>query len=219
MTKRPLPTIGVDKYTFFAVTEDTEGAVTYGEAHSLPGTVEIVPTDAGGSDVFDADNGAYDICTYIEKMGHDITNADIPPEVDALWRGLETKNGVVEVGNEAKTVYFGVAWRILKSDGTYRYVRYYKGAYSFASNVGGKTKPSSGAPERQTAKATYTALQRISDGKYFSYIDTDMLPEGTTTEQFEEKWFSDMSYYPVTANTQDPTGTDTEGTDEEANEL
>ena len=95
--RKPLPTIGVDKYTFFAVKTDTSEGATYGDPYNLRGTVEIAPTDAGGSDVFDADNGAYETSNYIEKLGHDITNADIPPEVDSMWRGLTQKDGVVEV--------------------------------------------------------------------------------------------------------------------------
>ena len=195
--KKPLPTIGVDKYTFFKVLTDTVEGATYYTPYNLKGTVEIAPTDSGGSDVFDADNGAYETSSYIEKLGHDITNADIPPEVDALWRGLERKNGLVEVSSDLKTVYFGVAWRILKSDGTYRYVRYYKGSYSFASNVGGKTKPSSGEPEKQTAKATYTAVQRDFDNNYYACFDESDLPDGITREAFEEEWFTDMNYYPT----------------------
>ena len=194
--KKPLPTIGVDKYTFFNVVSDTEEGTEYGSAVSLPGTVEIAPTDAGGTDVFDADNGAYETTSYIENIGHEITNADIPPEVDVLWRGLEQKNGVVEVGDAVSTVYFGVAWRILKSDGTYRYVRYYKGSYSFASNTGGKTRPSSGSIDRQTATATYTAVKRSSDDNYYAYIDEADIPKGITREEFEKEWFSDMNYYP-----------------------
>ena len=197
MNKRPLPTIGVDRYTFFKVESDTESGITYGDAVRLKGVVEIAPTDAGGSDIFDADNGAYEAASYIEKIGHEITNADIPPEVDAAWRGITPNNGVLEVGNDTKTVYFGVAGRILKSDGTYRYVRYYKGAYSFASNVGGKTKPSSGSIERQTAKATYSAVQRDFDGKYYAYFDEADLPEGVTKAELEEKWFTDLLYYPA----------------------
>lgn len=197
--RRPLPTIGVDRYTFFNVVSDTAEGTEYGEAYALKGTVEIAPTDSGNADVFDADNGAYETTSYIEKLGHDITNADIPPEVDAMWRGLERKNGLVEVNNELKTAYFGVAWRILKSDGTYRYVRYYKGSYSFASNVGGKTKPSSGAPEKQTAKATYTAVQRDFDNNYYAYFDEADLPEGITKETLEEKWFTDLNWYPGAA--------------------
>ena len=195
--KRPLPTIGVDKYTFFPLTEDTAESLTYGTAVSLPGTVEIAPTDTGGSDVFDADNGAYCTETYIEKMGHDITNADIPPEVDAMWRGIELKNGLVSVTNAVGTKYFAVAWRILKPDNTYRYVRYLKGSYSFASNVGGKTKPSQGASEKQTAKATYTAVQTIKDGTVYEYIDQDNLPDKLTREAFETEWFKDPTYTPV----------------------
>ena len=54
MNKKPLPTIGVDKYTFFKVNEDSVSGTEYGEAYNLKGTVEIAPTDSGGSDVFDA---------------------------------------------------------------------------------------------------------------------------------------------------------------------
>lgn len=196
--RKPLPTIGVDKYTFFKLISDEAEGAEYDAAYSLRGTVEISPTDAGGSEVFDADNGAYATSNYIEKIGHEITNADIPPEVDAMWRGLEMKNGLVEVGNDNKTVYFGVAWRIKKADGTYRYVRYYKGSYSFASNVGGKTAPSSGSPENQTAKATYTAVQRDFDGNYYAYFDEADLPEDVTKETLETEWFSDMNWYPTT---------------------
>ncbi|MCC8169723.1 MAG: hypothetical protein LIO59_05085 [Oscillospiraceae bacterium] len=195
--KKPLPTIGVDRYTFFNIVSDDENGAEYGEGVNLKGIVEIAPTDAGSSDTFDADNGAYETTTYIEKIGHEITNADIPPEVDAVWRGLERNNGVVEVGNDTATVYFGVAWRILKSDVTYRYVRYYKGSYSFASNVGGKTKPSSGSIDKQTAKATYTAVQRDYDNKYYAYFDESDLPDGITGDELAENWFSDMNWYPT----------------------
>lgn len=196
--RKPLPTVGVSNYTFFKLlTDDAEGT-TYDTPYHLRGTVEISPTDSGGSDTFDADNGAYETTSYIEKLGHEISNADIPPEVDAMWRGLEQKNGVVEVSNDTKTVYFGVAWRILKSDGTYRYVRYYKGSYSFASNVGGKTKPSSGSIDKQTAKATFTAVQRDFDNNYYAYFDEADLPSGITKETLEEKWFTDLNWYPTT---------------------
>lgn len=196
MNNKPLPTIGVDKYTFFKVlTDDSEGT-TYGEPYTLKGTVQISPTDNGGEDTFDADNGAYEIETYIEKIGHEIENADIPPEVDAMWRGLEKKNGAVLVSKLVTRNYFGVAWRILKSDGTYRYVKYFKGTYSFASNVGGKTKPSSGAAEKQTAKATFTAVHRDSDDGVYMYIDQNDVELGstyTTISDFETAWFSDMN--------------------------
>ena len=156
--RKPLPTIGVDKYTFFAVLTDTSEGATYGDPYNLRGTVEIAPTDAGGSDVFDADNGAYETSNYIEKLGHDITNADIPPEVDSMWRGLTQKDGVVEVGNDTKTVYFVPVENYGKSDFcSYRVCKILQRVpSSFASNVGGKTKASSGAPEKQTAKATYS---------------------------------------------------------------
>ena len=195
MKKKPIPTIGVDKYTFFKLNSDGAEGVSYGAPYSLEGTVQISLTDNGGADTFDANNGAYEVETYIEKMGHDIENADITPEVDAMWRGLEAKNGAVVVGKPSGTVYFGVAWRLLKTDGTYRYVKYFKGSYSFASNLGGKTRPSTGAAEKQTAKANYTAVQRDYDDMIYMYIDQSDVETGDdyeTIEEFEEAWFSDM---------------------------
>ncbi len=200
------PKIGVERYTFFAVESDTAEGIIYKEPYHLRGTVEISPTDNGGSDVFDADNGPYDVINYIEKRGHELTNADIPPEVDAMWRGLEMKDGVLSVGYEGNTVYFGVAWKVkLKMPGKtgFRYIRYKKGTYSFASNVGGKTAPSEGAPERQTAKATYTAVKPDYDGICYEYIDETDLPEGVTAAELEEKWFTDMNWYP--GKTTEPT--------------
>ena len=117
---KPKPRIGVDMYTIFEVKSDTAEAITYGDGVTIPGTVEIAPTDNGSTDVFDADNGAYDVEDYVEKLGHEITNADIPPEVDAMMRGIELKDNGVEVGKKTNAPYFGVAWRVTKSNGHYR---------------------------------------------------------------------------------------------------
>lgn len=195
---KPMPTIGVDRYTFFPLTTDELGQEpVYGEAVHLPGTVEIAPSDSGQTDVFDADNGAYYSDSFTDSMGHEITNADIPPEVDAMWRGLTLNNGLLEVSGDEVAPYFGVAWRIAKAGGGYRYVRYYKGTYGFASSVGGTTKPSQGASEKQTSTATYTAVKRLSDGRTYAYIDDNQLPEGVTKETLETEWFSDMTWEPT----------------------
>lgn len=200
MNNKPMPTIGVSDYTFFKLIEDSAetGKATYEEGVKLPGTVEIAPTDSGATDTFDADNGAYYVEEYIEKMGHDITNADIPSEIDNIWRGLESVSGGTEVGKMTNAPYFGVAWRIQKAGGGVRFVRYYKGKYGFASNVGGKTKPSTGASEKQTAKATYSAICRDCDEKAYYYLDSDNLPEGVTVETVMENWFTDLNWYPTT---------------------
>lgn len=194
--KKPMPRIGVDNYTIFEVKTDTTEGTTYGDAVTIPGTVEIAPTDNGATDTFDADNGPYSVEDYLEKMGHEITNADIPPEVDAMMRGIERKDNGVEVGKNTKAPYFGVAWRVKKQNGSFRLVRYYKGKYGFASPVGAKTKPSEGAAEKQTAKATFSAVARDFDDNYYYYLDTDDLPDTVTEETALEKWFTDMNWYP-----------------------
>ncbi len=198
--RKPKTTIGVSQYTIFPVDEDASTGTTYLDAIPVPGTVEIAPTDSGNAENFDADDEPYEVDSYIESMGHELTNADIPPEVEAVIRGLTLKDNGVEYDKDAsgKVPYCGVAWRVLKSDGHYRLVRYYKGKYAFASNVGGQTKPSEGAPEHQTATATYAAVPRDSDDKIYYYLDTDNLPESVSEAEAIENWFTDLNWYPST---------------------
>ena len=188
--------IGVDCYTFFEVKEDTAEGTTYGDAYQFPGTIEIAPTDEGGNETIDADNGAFETLSYVGNIGHELTRVDIPPEVDAMWRGLKPdKSGGVEVGTDVKAPYFGVAWRTERADGSHRYFRCYKGRYGFASKVGARTKPANGAPEHSEATATYTAVKRISDGMLYYYLDDSGLDD-TKKEEIATEWFKDMNYKP-----------------------
>lgn len=198
--RKPKTTIGVSQYTIFPVDEDASTGTTYLDAIPVPGTVEIAPTDSGNAENFDADDEPYEVDSYIESMGHELTNADIPPDVEAVIRGLDLKDNGVEYDKDTpgKAPYCGVAWKVRKSDGHFRLVRYYKGKYAFASNVGGQTRPSQGAPEHQTATSTYVAVPRDSDGKIYYYLDTDNLPEGVSEAEALENWFTDLSWYPST---------------------
>lgn len=197
--------IGVDKYTFWELTEDTPAGAVYGPAYQFPGTIQVTLTDSSGTSVIDADNGAYEAIAYTEKIGHELENVGIPPEVDAMWRGVKPDEfGGVTYGKNTKQPYFGAAFRLEMAAGWHRYFRCYKGLYSFASNASGKTKPSSGAPEHQTGKASYTALNRDFDGAvYYILDDRDMTDEQKA--EIAEKWFEDINYLPTKTTTPDTT--------------
>lgn len=206
--KKPYRTMGVSDYTFWELETDDKatGKATYGDAYTLPGTVQITPTDSGGIQVFDADNVAFEIDSYVEKMGHDIENTDVPPQVDKMWRGLNPDDLGVSVDQDtfSKSPHFAVAWKIKSGGGNYRLVKYFKGKYGFASNVGAKTANSEGAPEKQTAKASFTATFRDCDGKGYYYLDTGDLPDSIDKNEVITKWFSEVDYCP-TVTTVTPT--------------
>lgn len=198
--KKPYRTMGVSDYTFWKMKTDDKanGTATYEDAYTLPGLVQITPSDSGGTQVFDADNTAYEIDSYVEKMGHEIENADVPPQVDKMWRGLNPDDLGVLIDNDTfgKTPNFAVAWKIKSGGGNYRLVKYFKGKYGFASNVGAKTANSEGAPEKQTAKASFTATFRDCDGKGYYYLDTGDLPDNVDKDEVIAKWFSEVDYVP-----------------------
>ena len=199
--KKTSSTIGVDKYTFWELTEDALTGAVYGPAYQFPGTISVTLTDSSGTSVIDADNGAYEALSYTEKIGHDLENVDIPPEVDALWRGVEPDEfGGVAYDKNTKQKYFAAAFRLEKAGGWHRYFRCYKGIYSFAPSANGKTKPSSGAPEAQTAKASYAALNRDYDDKVMYILDDrDMTDEQRA--EIAVKWFEDPDWFPTKATT------------------
>lgn len=200
--RKPMPIIGIDKYTFFKVSRDSADGIEYEEPYRLPGMVEITMTDTGGSDLFDADNGAYAAEAYTENIGHEVEMANIPAEIDAMWRGLKTKNDAMVMDMSSDVPYFGVAWRLKMLNNKHRYFKCFKGSYAFASSVGGKTKPSSGASDKKTATATYTAVQPDYTDIIYMYIDEEDVKVGTgsgtdtdtfaTIKAFEDAWFADM---------------------------
>lgn len=194
---KPLPTIGVDKFTYFPlVTELTTGSV-YSQGTTLPGTVSVEITDTAGTANFDADNVAYESAAYTENGGFTLTNASIPPDVAAEWRGMPRMAGAYVQRGVSRDAYFGVAWRVLISSGKHLYYKSFKGKFAFADAVGATTKPSSGAPTFKTSTATYSRLSR-ADEMQFAYIMEDNIEPllGISVAEFEEKWFTDGNYCP-----------------------
>ncbi|GHU54528.1 hypothetical protein AGMMS49975_15050 [Clostridia bacterium] len=197
MGYQPLPTIGFDKYTYWNLLTDTPTGRTYGAAKSLLGNVSVEPTDTANTETFDADNVAYASFPYIENEGHTLTGADITPEVYADFTGVSLDESGGYEPDRGNTPQFAVAWRLMKSDKTFRYVRYNKGIFSTPPNVGGTTKPSQGAPTFGTATVTYKALDTIFGKKYYFIDESAILALGLTIEEFEAEFFNDPNYKPA----------------------
>jgi phi13 family phage major tail protein len=197
MNEKPLPTIGVDKFTYCKFTgyDGTSGAAQYGAAKALLGVVEVAMTDTANNAVFDADNGAYASSPYIENGGFNITQANITPEIASDWTGVDLHESGGYENNAGKTPEFAAMWRLMLSDGTYRYARNYLGTFSFPPPTGGQTKPSSGAPNYQTVVANYKRLS-LKNGREYYYTDEGNFPDGVTQEAFEAEFFADPNYYP-----------------------
>ncbi|GHU56595.1 hypothetical protein AGMMS49975_20210 [Clostridia bacterium] len=205
--RKPRPVIGVSGYTIAELLTDTATGRTYGTPIQLPGTVQIAATDTANAATFDADDGAYESVSYIENRGHTLTTAALPPDISAKMKGALYVGGVYHDNDWGNPPEFAAMWRVLKSNDKYRYTRELRGKYSFASNVGGQTKPSSGAPNFQTATATYKSL-KTADGGYREFIDEDevvgamnesdelLYPEITSREILEANFFSNPYWKP-----------------------
>ncbi|MDR3090807.1 MAG: hypothetical protein LBU36_01225 [Clostridiales bacterium] len=198
---KPRLQIGVSKYTYAELLSENGQTRVYGQPKLLRGTVSIAPTDTPVSENFDGDDGVYEVLSAVTNEGHTLTNAGLPTAVIREWKGLPVKSGGVLDDGKLRTKYFCVMYRLMKTDGTYRYFRYFKGAFSFSEADGGTTRPSSGAPRPQTKEITYSLLSCDDDTKKCFADGAEIIgkpeyPGITSQEIFEKNFFGNPNWYP-----------------------
>lgn len=202
MAKKPMPKIGVDMFHYFPVVDDGK-QTTYGEAKALPGSVNIGFSVDSSSAKFFADNGPYATGVDTGDMKLSLECADVPPAVLSEWMGAEYNGGLFEF-EQVEEKAFGVAYRIKKAGGGYRYIRLYSGQFTMPDQ-NGETK--AGSTNFQTSTVEFSAIKRTSDGKVYAMLDDDdeSLPADITPQKIQEEWFKDLNWKPD-VSTDEPTG-------------
>lgn len=122
--------VGVDKFHYAILTADTAAALTYGDFKSAPGTISMGVTLESVSGTLYADNKA--IITYqsIGTATVSIERTSITDEMKKDLMGSPMKGAVRHVTPGSSSPYVGIAFRMLYSDGTYQYVKLYKGKFN-----------------------------------------------------------------------------------------
>ncbi|MGI6153699.1 MAG: major tail protein [Christensenellaceae bacterium] len=200
-TRRPVPKIGVDMLYVAPVTKDDETGTTYGTAVRLPGLNNIGYDPSTQSATYDADDGTYVSFAADGTTTVTVKVADLLSEHYAMLLGLEqTAEGVVEEGTADSPPEMALGWRSQKSDGSYRFVWVLKGKFAKSAETYA-TKSGSGVTYNDR-ELTYTALNRIADGKKRRQLDSDdpKLPAGTTLAALSDPdtgWFSSPDFEPA----------------------
>jgi phi13 family phage major tail protein len=164
-------TVGLKNLVIAPLLTDTEEETTYGELQKVAGAMEasITPENAD-PEVQYYDDAEGDVLYPDPELTFKTKLADLPLTIqEMLFGNAIDDNGVLVRAAQDKPGYYAVGFMSEKSNGRFRYVWLYKvRAKPAAENY--QTKEGK-TITRQTGEVEWTAIKRISDGRYQAVAD------------------------------------------------
>ncbi len=164
-------TIGLKYLVIAPVSSDTESSTVYGALQRVAGAIEasITPSNTD-PDVQYYDDVEGDVLYPDPELTFRTRLADIPLAIQEMIFGNQIDdNGVLIRTATDKPGYFAVGFKSEKANGKFRFVWLYKvRAKPVTENYA--TKEGS-TITRQTGEVEWTAVKRISDGRYQAIAD------------------------------------------------
>ena len=164
-------TIGLKNLVIAPVLTDTEESTTYDTLQKVAGAIEASITPANTDpDVQYYDDVEGDVLYPDPELTFRTRLADIPLSIQEMIFGNEIDdNGVLIRTATDKPGYFAVGFKSEKANGKFRFVWLYEvRAKPVTENYA--TKEGS-TITRQTGEVEWTAVKRISDGRYQAIAD------------------------------------------------
>ena len=164
-------TIGLKNMVIAPLTADTESTLTYGDLQLVAGAIEasVTPNNADPNIQY-ADDVEFDVLYPDPELAFKTKMADIPLGIQEMIFGNSIDdNGVLIRTATDKPGYFAVGFKSEKANGKFRYVWLYKvRAKPVTENYATKEGKTI---NRQTGEVEWTAVKRISDGRYQAIAD------------------------------------------------
>lgn len=122
--------IGLDKFHYAPLIEDSPAGIEYGAQTEFPNTIEMTVAVNGEVVSLYADNKPAIVHSSIGNVELTLTKTVIPNEVLGEWLGSPMDGGTRHMTSAQGSPYFGVSWRQVYSDGKYSYIKLYKGKFT-----------------------------------------------------------------------------------------
>lgn len=179
--------IGLSNLVAFTLKTDTAGTLSYGAPFRIAPAVSASITPETSDDSFYADDIALISNRTISSITVELETADIPDEVQAKLLGLQIdENGVLHDNINAQAPQIALAFRSLKSNGKYKYVVLYRGAFGVGEDEY-QTKEESATFQTTTISATF--LPTVHNGDWRVSVNEDS-PQ--VKQEVVESWFEEV---------------------------
>lgn len=145
---------GLSNVVAFPITENTKGAITYGEKIAIPGAVSIKISPIGDSESFYADNKAYYTTDSGAGYEAEVEIALIPDKFDTecLGAAKDQQGAIIETATPAPKKNFALAFQFEGDESATKHILYCCTASK--SDLEGKTKEDKVDVATETIKLT-----------------------------------------------------------------
>jgi phi13 family phage major tail protein len=153
------------------MTADTETETTYDALQKVAGAIEAsITPDNADPDIIYFDDAEGDVLYADPELAFKTKLADLPLTIqEMIFSNKIDDNGVLIRAASDKPGYFAVGFMSEKANGKYRYVWLFK---TRAKPVTENYQTKEGKTiTRQTGEIEWTAIKRISDGRYQAVAD------------------------------------------------
>ena len=199
--------IGLSDLVAFPLTGDTKAALTYGAPFLVAPAVSAKITPNASDDSFYADDLALIANQTVSSIAVELETADIKDEIVAQLMGQAVdENGVVKDNVNKVAPQVALAFRSLKSNGKYKYVVLYKGAFGVGEEEYA-TKEDKVTFQTTTIAATFLPTVHTADWRAFINEDSDAASAGDG--KAIKEWFTSVYGSTSTSTTKTTTTTTT----------
>jgi len=179
--------IGLSDLHAFILKTDDNATLAYDAPFKIAPAVSASISPNTSDDAFYADDVALFSNQTISSITVELETADIKDEIVAKLLGSKIDEKGVVIDNANKTApKVALAFRSLKSNGKYKYVVLYKGAFGIGEDEY-QTKEDS--VSFQTTKITGTFLPTVHNGDWRASVNEDA---EAVDEETIQKWFKEV---------------------------
>lgn len=186
--------VGVDKFHFSELLYDYPDLLKYGDMYDFPGTIEISATPENVNETLYADNAAVIVYTATSAFDVTVERTNLPEEVLAQLLGNAQEGAIRHVNSAAKPPYVGIAWRQLYSDGTYGYVKLFKGKFQEPDNVG-RTREDGIDFQTRTIEGRFAETRYVhttDEDKQFPLMMMGVIENDENYDDEGDTWFDEI---------------------------
>lgn len=179
--------IGLSGLTAWILKTDSAGVLAYGSPFAIAPAVSASITPETSDDSFYADDIALISNQTISAITVELETADIKDEVVSKLLGVEIDSSGVVIDNINNTApQIALGFRSLKSDGSYKYVVLYKGAFGIGDDEYATKEDSL---TFQTTSISGTFLPTIHNGNWRASVNSNSEAVGA---EVIEGWFKEV---------------------------
>lgn len=162
-----------DIYYAVQTSDDPSGVPAYGTVYPLTGAKALAYNSAAALTTNFADDQAFELMESTGEKGITLSVVDMLPADQARILGHTYANGAIIKKESDSSPYIAIMGKVMLSDGSYAYVRYYKVKFGKA-NAEDATKEATPAPRTQTFEGRVASLQSTTyKGVYIEMLRSD----------------------------------------------